>query len=414
MKKLKYKLLALLVGPLLCNLAQSQSLDSLVALALSQNQNLMALEKTQLAALERIGQVGELPDPEVGIGVGVMPVETRLGPQRVRLGATQMLPWPGLLKSQKERARIQASGQLEKIDVYRLALAYQVQTAWLNWYEVEKSEEIIRKQLPLLRSLERIAVSKVESGKGLLSQVLTIQLRIRELENQLALQESQKEIPQLEINQLLGRDQEQSLRLQDSLEFATLAYYLDSLENWVRANHPQLKWYDNQMAQARQALELNELSAKPSFGIGIDYIITGQRTDADPVNNGQDVVMPRLMVKVPLYREKYRARSREEELKIAALEHQKTDELSRYLMKIRQAYRQYEQAQLNQQLYGEQVRQIRSILELSVNQYSADATGFDALLDLYRDLIRYQNLQLKAIVDSHRAVAAVQQYLSLR
>ncbi len=391
----------------------SQSLDSLVTLALSQNRNLLGLEKSQLAARERIGQVGQLPDPELGVGVGVVPVETRLGPQQIRFGATQMIPWPGMLKSQKELARLQASGQWQKTEVYRLTLAYRVQRAWLNWYEVRKSEDILRQHLPLLRSLERIALSKVESGKGLLSQVLTVQLRIRELETQLALMASQKEVPQLEMNQLLGRDSETPMRLVDSLQFADLPYPLDSLEAFVRDNHPQLRWYENQEDLARQALDLNALAAKPSFGVGLDYVITGQRSDADPTNNGRDVVMPRLMVKVPLYREKYRAKSREEALKIAALDYQKADELSRYMTDIRQAYRQYEQAQLHQELYTAQIAQIHSILDLSINQYSADASGFDALLDLYRDLIRYESLQLKAIVDSHRAKVEVERYLKI-
>ncbi|MEZ4932956.1 MAG: hypothetical protein R2788_12665 [Saprospiraceae bacterium] len=75
----------------------AQSIDELLQIAASENPGLKALEKEYLAALEKAPQVSQLPDPELGVGVFPLPVETRLGAQIVRVGATQMLPWPGTL-----------------------------------------------------------------------------------------------------------------------------------------------------------------------------------------------------------------------------------------------------------------------------------------------------------------------------
>ncbi len=69
---------------------------------MNENLELKIFEKEYLAALEKAPQVSQLPDPEAGIGVFPLPVETRLGAQILRVGATQMFPWKGTLDSKKD------------------------------------------------------------------------------------------------------------------------------------------------------------------------------------------------------------------------------------------------------------------------------------------------------------------------
>ena len=64
----------------------AQPLPELIDSALLRQPELMALEKEYQAALERAPQVSQLPNPEVGVGGFPLPVETRLGPQLLRLG----------------------------------------------------------------------------------------------------------------------------------------------------------------------------------------------------------------------------------------------------------------------------------------------------------------------------------------
>ncbi|MCO6492673.1 MAG: hypothetical protein J5I98_29920, partial [Phaeodactylibacter sp.] len=81
--------------------SSAQSLDGLLLAADSANLELKALYQDYLAALEKAPQVSQLPEPEAGLGVFPLPVETRLGPQWVRLSATQMFPWKGTLEARK-------------------------------------------------------------------------------------------------------------------------------------------------------------------------------------------------------------------------------------------------------------------------------------------------------------------------
>ena len=61
----------------------SQPLDTIIARAMDNNLEARALQQEYEAALQRAPQVSQLPDPEVGLGIFALPVETRLGPGQI-------------------------------------------------------------------------------------------------------------------------------------------------------------------------------------------------------------------------------------------------------------------------------------------------------------------------------------------
>ena len=60
------------------------------------------------------------------------------------------------------------------------------------------------------------------------------------------------------------------------------------------------------------------LESKPTFGFGMDYIMVDSRSDANPSRNGRDIFQISAKLKIPIFKEKYQAKEREEKLKIAA------------------------------------------------------------------------------------------------
>jgi outer membrane protein TolC len=116
-------------------------------------------------------------------------------------------------------------------------------------------------------------------------------------------------------------------------------------------------------------------------------------------------------VKVPLFREQYKAKEREEQFRIQALEHQKDEVLDRFTAAIERAYADYETAILQRDLYQRQQQITRSAIEILQSSYSTAGSSFDELLRLERELIDYDLKTLKAIVKSHLAVSSIQRYI---
>lgn len=400
-----------LISTLSFTSASAQSLDDLMKKAVAENLELKVLEQEYLAALEKAPQVSQLPDPELGVGAFPLPVETRLGAQTTRLSATQMFPWFGTLDSKADLENAKAKALYERIGAEQLNLFYELKTAYFRFYEVEQSQSIIQRNITLFEALERLALSKVESGKATAADVLRVQLKIEELRQELEILETSKINPIATINQLLNRPLETPITTTDSLSFAPLPFDKDTLTVNIQENHPMLRMFELQQEVSRKAISLNELDGKPSFGVGMDYIMVNQRSDASPTNNGRDILQLRASVKIPLYREKYSAKKAEENLKIAALENKKADVLSMFNATIEKAYADHLSARLKMDLYEKQIEITQAAINILESEYSSKGNNFDELLRLEKELIDYDLKMLKAIVQSHIAKSSIERFI---
>ncbi len=391
--------------------SSAQPLEGLLLAADSANLELKALYQEYLAALEKAPQVSQLPEPEAGLGVFPLPVETRLGPQWVRLSATQMFPWKGTLEARKNVVLAMAKAQYEKIAASRLNLHYQVKQAYFQLYELDERQQILQRSIDIFRTLESIATTRVEAGKANLADVLRIQIRIRGLEEELNILENQKEKPLAVINQLLNRPEQSPITLADTLPLAEPLYERAALLNDIQEGHPMLRMFTLQQEAAQRSIELNVLEGRPSFGVGLDYIAVGKRSDAEPVNNGRDILSPRVGVRIPLYREKYRAKEQEEKLKIQALETRKQDLFLQFRSAIEQAYANLEDGRIKYRLYQEQKATTSSAIELLLAAYSNEGASFIDLLQLEDELVQYDLMSLSAVVKTQMAQAEIERYI---
>ncbi len=391
--------------------AKAQPLDTLIKEAISNNLELKILYTDYLAALEKAPQVSQLPDLEAGLGLFPLPVETRLGPQVVRLSAAQMFPWFGTLDSKKELELSKAKALYERIAARSLDFSFEIKRAYLGLYEIEKSQSILQRNISILEALERLALAKVESGKSNLADVLRVQLKTQELKNELKVLETTKISPQVEINQLLNRSLDTKVSVSGDLQFTPLVFKKDSLFSNIQMHHPMLKMFELQQEVSRNAIEVNKLNGRPSFGAGLDYIFVDSRTDADPSGNGRDILQVKAIVKIPLYRKSYEAKEREENLIIESLNTRKEDLLSKFSAEIEKAYANHESARLKYELFEQQIELTKATINILEADYSANGNNFDELLRLEKELIDYDLKQLQAIVQSHLARFSIEKYI---
>ena len=118
---MKRKILYIL---LLCTLqGQAQSLQELINQIPNQNLSLKVLEKEYQASLEKANQITPRPDPELGIGIFPLPVETRLGGQALRVSAMQQFPWFGSIDQKKGVEVAKSKVKQGKIEIQQWELA---------------------------------------------------------------------------------------------------------------------------------------------------------------------------------------------------------------------------------------------------------------------------------------------------
>jgi Cu(I)/Ag(I) efflux system membrane protein CusA/SilA len=393
--------------------ASGQSLDQLTQEIVAQNPELKMLNSEYRAALERVPQVSQLPDPEIGIGAFPFPVETRLGGQQLRLSATQMFPWFGTLSQQEALESAKAKAVYERIGAKLLELKYQLAQSYFQLYNTQRSSAIIQQNIVILETLENLALTKVEGGKASAADVLRVQLKMEELSQELAILKAAEQAPTASINQLRNQPLDVPIVISEDLAFANLPYNKDSLLANLQDNHPMIRMFKRQQEVAKEAITLNAFSAKPSFGLGLDYIAVKERENAVITNNGRDILQLRASVRIPLYRERYAAKEREENFRIEALEYQQVDMVSKFLAMIEQAYTHHETARLQLDLYQRQIDITEAVIRILRDSYSTQSSNFDELLRLEIDLVNYDLKILKAIVQSHLAKSEIDRFVIL-
>jgi len=383
---------------------KAQTLDSLLKKAYANNPTLKAIQLEYEAALQKGPQVSQLPDPTVGVGVPVLRPETRLGGQVFSVSASQMFPWFGTLKAKEDVVLTMAKSKYERVAAERLNIDYQIKTAYYNLYLLQAKQNIIHKNIRIFETLEKVALAKVESGKSIASDVLTVRIKIEELNQQIQVLEEQKLAYTATINEAIYNPLNSAIQIDTTqITIAEIEYNIEQFRKNIQSNHPLIKQLNWNIETSNKALALNALDGKPSFGIGIDYSLVNGRTDAFPVNNGRDILIPKVMVSIPIYRKKYAAKKEEESLKQQAFEFQKESLTNRMISSIQGYKSDYESAKLMFELAKKQIEISNSAYDILLADYSSKGKRFDELMKLQSDINRYEIEIIKSIVQSHLA-----------
>ena len=208
MKKMKNKgiFFSFFILLLLQTAQAQQELGDYLKIAANNNPGLKAKFNDYMAAMEKVPQVGTLPDPTFAFGYFIQPAETRVGPQRANFSLMQSFPWFGLLSAQEDVATQMAKSIYEDFENTKSNIFFEVKTAYYNYYYIEKAIEITIENIEILEVFKRLSLVKIEAGTASVVDELRVELELNDLENQLKLFLDTKDAMQITFNNLLDRE----------------------------------------------------------------------------------------------------------------------------------------------------------------------------------------------------------------
>lgn len=389
--KRTYKLLIIIISVTLLfpGILRGQTLNDYLKEAGENHPGLKAAWHEYYAALEKVPQVGTLPDPMLSFGVFVSPVETRLGPQQLKVSFSQMFPWFGTLKEKEKAAAEKAKIEYQQFLDLKNQVYQQVKTQWYQLYKTGRAISITKENLDILNSLKTLSRRNYETGKSEMADLLRINVNIREQENRLDDLQEQLSTQKTEFSLLLNRSGKDTLVTPGSIQldtFNTLAY-----RDSVRKN-PKLTALSHKQTALEHQYEVDKKKGYPSISLGLDYAVLGNREDMQVAQNGRDVIMPMVGISLPLYREKYKAMKRETKMKLEAVRNEQKNRLNNLSSQYEKAEEQYLDAVRKVDLYKEQVEETERIYNLLKTNYSADGENF---FELLRTRLMVQKFELK-------------------
>lgn len=412
--KTTYFYLLLLISFLSSEVAFSQSLSNYLKTAAENNPSLRASYQQYLSALERVPQVGALPDPQLTFGYFVSPVETRVGPQRARFSVQQMLPWFGTLDVRRDAATQEAQLRFEEFLQDRNALYFNIKQAYFQLSNLQQNISLTLENIEIMESYERLATQKYENDLASMVDILRVQMQLREERNKLLTLQEKLAAQRVVFNNLLNRAEDAEVVFTEEMERPVLLADTAVWRSRMLAENPALRVLKAEAELLAERERLAGLSSKPQLGVGLDYAIVGQRNDMEMPDNGQDIIMPMVSLSIPFFNgRKYEAARREVQImregNVAATEARQNQLLSELSLSVRD----YEIALSRVQLFEEQIEATQQAISILNSAYESTSEDFEEVLEFQQQLLQYRMSLNEAITQTLIARAKIEELTAL-
>jgi len=460
--KVKFKFILIIFSLVLfVKLNAQENLDDLLKIAALNNPGLKAKYNKYLADLQKVPQVGSLPDPDVSFGYFIQPMELIGGNQVAQIQIMQMFPWFGTLKAAKDESSAMALSSYELFRAEKEEIFYNVRNNYYQLYFNQKQKQVYDTTLVLLKSIEQLLLTKSQTintgsinpvntnnqlstnpvqgnssmtmnanklqsnqqGSSMnnlsmagnstaFSDLLRLQVEIKELEDNISYLKNQKQNLIIQINSLLNRKSDTDIYIPDSLNIPNIDYHNPALFDSVKVNNPMIKMNKADVLAYQHRQRMNKKMSYPMIGIGLNYMVINKSEMSTSSMNGQDMIMPMLTIKLPIYRNKYNASIKEAKY----LENSATDQLSNVENMLYMEFSDYQFALKESErkilLYKDIISLTQNSFNVLLIQYSTSGIDLDALIRLHRQLLDYKLNISRARVDKLTAIAGLIKLLS--
>ncbi len=446
------------------------SLSVYLEMAAKNNPGVKAAFNQYLAALEKVPQVGSLPDPQGSMDFFLKPMELLNGNQVGSIGVMQMFPWFGTLKLAKDEAALMAKAQFKLFQESKARLFYNVKTSWYQLAKYKRGITLVNQNIALLESLEKLALVKFQSpaegssGSGFssgssmqgvpsasgnsggmggmnnqpavfnqpqpnagmssgasggmgskptgLADVLRVRMEILDQINQLSLLKDQIKTEEANFNSLLNRDQNSSIEIPDTLKMETLSVSKLTVADSILSNNPMLAMLDAEGQSYSAMADKARKMGLPMVGVGLNYMVIQKQAGNMSMMNGSDMVMPMVNFTIPIYRKKYTAMQNEAKY-LQESTSQKSDEMKNMLLlEYRQLVQDYSDAERRVELYKEQADLANRTSSLLLVGFTSTGTDFEEILRIQYKVLEYGLKHIEAVANYNTAMAKAEKLMN--
>lgn len=397
---------------IVCSLSAQTVLDSYLQKAAQNNPGLQSKFSQYYAAMEKVPQVGSLPNPQIMLGYYILPVETRVGARNFNVTLSQSFPWFGTLDARKNEAAQWAAARYQDFMVEKNNLFYQVKEVYYQLWFLDRNIATYRDYLEILDLQEKSTLAQVEAAKSSLADVLRIQMERKEVSAQLEWLQDNRKTLEAEMNSLINQPLGTSLEVDNTLALLSLDTNETNMLDSILVNNPSIKALQEQQLAFEKQKEVAKKDGLPTFGVGLSYASISQRTDMVVPNNGQDMLMPMVTIGIPIYRKKYKAMVKEADYRMQGIQQELENTKNTLAAEFIWAVNQYRDAERKTKLYTELLKQAQETLQILTTAYAAAKEDYEEVLRMQQQLLKYQLELEHAKANQNTAVAFLEKLMA--
>ena len=376
-------------------LAQDSLLMEYLSIALNNNPLIAQKRKAHEKAQVAVDQNSAWLDPTLNVGYGLLPIETRSGPNYWQLSVKQPLEWFGLATTRKKQAQQLAAAQYQSYQAVKNQVFLHTYQAYYMLYSIQQQIKAQQQAKALLNTWLTVAQTRYEQGNLLLSDLLQLQMNYTSIAVAIEVLQDEQVSYQVQLNKQLGRLQLGDLST-DPLAVADTLALATTLPVLAYAQSPLIRKISAQRLAAQSQQRIAYQQGLPQFQLGIAYAIIGKNESTLP-NNGRDVLTPNLGIHLPIYRKKHQAHQQAALLEEHALAAQQQATEQALFASHAQATQRVKQAKKEIQLHTEQIAYANQIIDLRYQAYLTQQADFDQVLHMQQISLAHALKKAKSI-----------------
>ncbi|MGO3237614.1 MAG: TolC family protein [Psychroflexus halocasei] len=370
----------------------AQDLQSLIQEAISNNPQIQKFDLQHKIALEKINEANSLPNTEFNAGFMALSPEMEMPMERFSVSVMQMLPWFGTISARENYAESIADAQYIEVTIAKRQLALSVSEFYYLLYEINAKKEVLKDNIELLQTYEELALNSVEVGRASAVDVLRLQMRQNELEQEIEVLNQKSKGIQAALNSLMNREFDKNVSVISTLKMPENDdfYSYDNL-----SVNPELLKYDKLYESVEQSELLNQKESGPLIGFGVEYI--NQENSPMITSSYKDMVMPMLSLSIPIFNKKYKSQTRQNELRMQEIKSQKNERLNTLKADLSQAISERNQSRIKFNTQKKNLKQAENAQEILIKNYETGDINFKEVLDIQELQLKFQKAQIESV-----------------
>ncbi len=395
-------------SPEAVELNEESTLSDYLAYAALHNPGLKAAFYRWQAALARIPYVRALPQPQLTFAYFIREIETRVGPQRGKVGIKQMFPWFDKPKLRGSAAEAFAEAEKHRFDAQKLALFYRVKQAYFEHYFVLRTVALLKESAALLKDREAALESKYRTGSASYAALLKLQVEIDKLEERRQSAAALLIPVKAALNAVLNRFLDAPLA-EPRINIDKPRFFSTQLENILKKNNPALKSSTALIEKAKIDLKLAKRNYLPDFSLGVDYMITGETAMPGVPDSGKDPLAVMVSIHLPVWLKKNRAAVGAADNRFLAALNRKQEEENKLLSRLQMVVYRFRDAERKMALYKDKLLpRAKQALEVTRSAFETGSSDFLDFIDSQRTLLHFELEYERARTDSARGFAEIE------
>lgn len=351
-------------------------------LALEQDPITQALQSQAMGLAEQAVADGQLPDPQLRLGIANLPVDSfshrRDDMTMIEFGLQQAFPPGRTLQYRREYGEALSDGERARSVARRLELTRNVRLRYLDVYHRDQTLQLLRENQSIFERLVEITERQYAAGRDNQQDVLRAQLELTLIEDRILDMLRARESEYAELGRYISAEHV-GRPLVDSLPELPVLRVPSEAESTI-PQHPLLRVEDAGIAAADKRIAEVEQLYKPGFMVDVGYgARSGRMADGSA---RADMLSAMISIDLPIFR------SKRQDRRLAAAQMQRqsaqfarTDRWRELNSAMKREYAIWQRLGERIDLYEKRaLADARMNVEASLQAYQNDVTDFTTLI----------------------------------